>query len=457
MEVETLQSEKGKQGIQRPAGLRFAKALAVNEGRGTIPTAEQLKQINKFTRREYAAEELYVGIIDLANDQVDRAFEWFPVPVLKQFAQTIVGRCMEMGHEYAINPPQALFFDAAVVKAGDVNWLRCWYYLPKTDENAHLREMLDAGVYRYASIGFAPADGASYEDWGLTCDICGKSYWRDPNEAEQCPHVAGEKYEDRSTEVICTIHYTGKWQALEGSIVYLGCQYGAEMKASEPGFAQFAQYRAMQDKIAESYAVMKAYGFAKSFEGITVPRRKVIDNSAIAAFLDAAEIIDPTTKAADFAIGGEVVGSEEEGQANAEELMDKEIDAALDLLQKSKFFNPEFYKSGRVLSAANEAKIGKASELLSEVLSAVQAAPEVNAAGSDAANAEIAEGEQKEAASAASETIESPEEETEPKEPAQPETSVARSYADIVIQTSADNRARLARQLTDSARKSEGE
>ena len=384
-------------------------ALGPSE-RGTTPTAKQLAQINELTRRPFTADELYIGSVMLANDQVDRSYEWFTPAVLKQFAKTIVARNLEMGHEYRMNPPQGLFFDASVVKEGDVNWLKCWYYMPKTDANEHTRAMLDAGVYRYSSIGFAPADGADNSEWDMICDLCGKSYL----DMTECQHFAGTKYGERGENVTCTVHYEGKWQAVEGSIVYLGCQYDAEMKSNtEPTFEKLAEWQAMQEKLTEGYAIERAYLFTKSFEGITVPRRKGTFTEAElrertqeeeAQTGQTAEEILAETLVSQAA--SEAAATQEEGQAEAfdltaaisqdavsntsngasatqvvgfgeptilkalseEELTERAIQGLLDTLTKA----------GRVLSAANEGKLRQAHDIIGNVLEAVatQAEPE---------------------------------------------------------------------------------
>jgi hypothetical protein len=93
-----------------------------------------------------------------------------------------------------------------------------WFYMVKTAENEEVRRQIDAGVWSHVSIGFRYAD--------LVCDLCGRSYWS--GEEGTCPHVVGRVYDGRE----CTATYGGdlrKVEAVEGSLVYLGCQRGAVM------------------------------------------------------------------------------------------------------------------------------------------------------------------------------------------------------------------------------------
>jgi hypothetical protein len=176
------------------------------------PGPEDMKLINSFAKKELKPEQVYVASMDLANDQVDRTFERFPISYLEQFAATIVGKSLLIGHDHR-SAPEGLFFKAEVVNEGGVTHLRPSFYVVKTRANEHLRAQIDGGVYRYVSIGF------HYED--LICDICGQSIFD-----RECPHVPGQEYDG----VACTATYAGEAEAVEGSIVYLGAQYGAELK-----------------------------------------------------------------------------------------------------------------------------------------------------------------------------------------------------------------------------------
>jgi hypothetical protein len=203
-------------------------------------TADDLDLINQFTKRKFSADELYVGSMLLCNTEVDRSFERFTLDGLGQFQQTIVGKSLLIGHDHQA-APEGLFFDAAIAQDGsgkkdlsgsDVQHLAASFYLVKTKQNEHLRAQIDGGVYRYVSVGFM------YEE--LTCDICGNSLF-----SQDCPHIPGREYDVDGTKVTATAVYTGKAEAVEGSIVYLGCQYGAELKRTreEAGLRRIAMFK----------------------------------------------------------------------------------------------------------------------------------------------------------------------------------------------------------------------
>jgi len=201
----------------------FYKAVAVNGRRSATPTRSELELINRFARRALAGDEVYVGECDLCNDGVDRAFERFTVEVLQDFADSLPGKSLLAGHDHG-SLPLGLWFDARLrCDELGVTHLRPSYYIVKTRDNEHHRAQLDGGVYRYASIGFRAQD--------LVCDICGKSWF-----GWECQHYPGQAYNVEGKRVIATARYTRSdarpAEAVEGSIVYLGCQYDAELKAA---------------------------------------------------------------------------------------------------------------------------------------------------------------------------------------------------------------------------------
>lgn len=189
-----------------------------------------LELINQqYALRPLAAEEVYIRRLALCNDQVDRTFERFPVPYLQRFAATLPGKPL-LAHHDRSQFPMGRFFRAEVKSSDELglprgeddrpsNWLVCWVYLVKTSGNEEVRRQIDAGVYSHVSIGYRWAD--------LTCDLCGRSYFR-----SDCPHVIGQSYESRT----CTATYSGdeeRVEAVEGSLVYLGAQYGAVITKSD--------------------------------------------------------------------------------------------------------------------------------------------------------------------------------------------------------------------------------
>jgi hypothetical protein len=185
------------------------------------PTEDALKAVRKFATRDVAADDVFLGRMKLANTDYDRSHERFTKAHLDRFAETLPGRSVMPGHNYQ-ELPVARFYAATVVqRAGGGHHLVADYYA--TRKNEELISAIELGVLKDVSIGFR-ADK-------LTCDLCdGADY---EGKAGGCTHIAGQEYDGK----LATVTYGGdlsKYEAVEGSFVWLGCQYGAEtMGAAE--------------------------------------------------------------------------------------------------------------------------------------------------------------------------------------------------------------------------------
>jgi hypothetical protein len=167
----------------------------------------------------------------LANDQPDRSHERFDLGYLGRFSETIQGKSVLVGHDYG-SVPVGKFFDSEIIKAeNEWQWVAPWFYMPISPGNQLDRDNIDSGVWSYVSIG------ASVDYAGLVCDICGQAYYpwlSNDASAPECPHVLGRSYDGRVATATWTTSRSDmiKVEAVEGSIVYLGCQYDAAIAKS---------------------------------------------------------------------------------------------------------------------------------------------------------------------------------------------------------------------------------
>jgi hypothetical protein len=193
-------------------------------------TQADLDKIRPFLLRDFSLDDLYIREMWLANDQVDRSGEQFDSGYLQRFAETIVGKSVLVGHEYG-NAPIGRFFKAEVKRdAKGWLWVVPAFYMPKAAGNELERDNIDSGVWSYVSIG-------SHVDYaGLTCSICGHAYypWYTPDGEDYCPHIIGQSYDGATCQAVWTTDRSdmSKVEAVEGSIVYLGCQYEAAISKS---------------------------------------------------------------------------------------------------------------------------------------------------------------------------------------------------------------------------------
>lgn len=148
-------------------------------GPGGEPTAEQLEQIHRQTRRALPAEELYVFSMRLCDDQPDRDAERFDTAALPALARMLVGKTGLSDHQWSAQRQVARIFAAEVEREGGTQYIRAWAYLLRAHQQ-QLIEELEGGILREVSIGCAMGS--------RRCSICGA-------ELEDCPHQPGQVYE----------------------------------------------------------------------------------------------------------------------------------------------------------------------------------------------------------------------------------------------------------------------
>lgn len=202
---------------------KFIKFLGL-KGSPSSPDESQLAKINKFTRRKFTAEEMYIGQLRLAHNAIDRDNERFSDEVLARFEQTIVRKTMLFDHaKYdAKNSAVGKFFDVQIetiplgqaveilgedlvlpVGVNDVKILSPWFYIPIKGVSEDTIVKIDAGIYDFASIGFRA------ESLIPVSDANGQILYSEYRGA------------GRTTE------------ATEGSLVYLGAQGGMSIKTNK--------------------------------------------------------------------------------------------------------------------------------------------------------------------------------------------------------------------------------
>ena len=210
----------------------------------TAPNEDDLALINALALEPVSAEQIKIVPMRLANTRVDRAFEQFPKAYLDRFAETLPGKSLMQAHDYYA-APVGRFFDAEVRRDPE-NGGHYLYARAYMNAANPLAGDVALGVAKGVSIGFQPD--------GRTCDLCGKDYegyrkrYTQAAQAddEPCSHIAGREYDGK----VCTVSYSGdmqKVEALEGSLVWLGCQRGAETspKAAEAVVTKAAHFDAL--------------------------------------------------------------------------------------------------------------------------------------------------------------------------------------------------------------------
>lgn len=215
----------GEQVKEKAFELKRKKSLELTDEDWDLMQKQMLNP-DRFKQEDFRIFEAW-----LANNYVDRDGERFRKDVLNSFAKTIVGKSVQMNHDWEATG-QGRYYVASVQKVslaeafeiagpqpnknflsmlqkveevdGGIYWLVVKYYVLKSNEK--LIELIDAGIVSDMSIGFRSPLLTGYKD------VNDNVLW----------------WEYQNTE-------NREAEALEGSLVFLGAQYGARTrKEAEP-------------------------------------------------------------------------------------------------------------------------------------------------------------------------------------------------------------------------------
>lgn len=169
------------------------------------PTEADLAKINQYTRRELAAEEVYIFSVRACDDQPDRDFERFTAECLTGLKELYIGKTVIFDHCWSAMNQTARIFDAAVVEENGETYLRVDAYMLKTEKNQKLTDAIDGGILKEVSVGCAVKT--------VKCSICGELY-------RGCEHRKGHMYDDK----LCICELSEPTDAYEVSFVAVPAQ-----------------------------------------------------------------------------------------------------------------------------------------------------------------------------------------------------------------------------------------
>lgn len=190
-------------------------------------TQQQLGRINRYTRRNLTAGEVYIFSVVLCDNEVDRDYERFPTASLETLAGLFLGKTGVFDHAPKAENQSARIFDASVEQTEEVNSLgepycrlRAWAYMVRCDKNADLILEIDAGIKKEVSVGCAVES--------TLCAICGAD-----RKTTACTHNKGELYGGR----LCHHLLVNPTDAYEWSFVAVPAQKnaGVTKRRGSPG------------------------------------------------------------------------------------------------------------------------------------------------------------------------------------------------------------------------------
>lgn len=184
-----------------------------------VPTESELEQINKLTRRNMSADEVYTFSVVLCDNEIDRDFERFSIDALHTLAALYVGKSGIFDHSMQGKDQIARIFSCEVesfperrTKSGEVyHRLKARAYMPKTSRNEDFILEIDAGIKKEVSVGCSVGSA--------TCSVCGADLRK-----ENCGHKKGRFYRVGGKKQLCHAILSDPKDAYEWSFVAVPAQ-----------------------------------------------------------------------------------------------------------------------------------------------------------------------------------------------------------------------------------------
>lgn len=177
-------------------------------------TDADLEKINKFTRRELTADEVYTFSVVLCDNDVDRDYEKFTVDALKALQPMFVGKTGIIDHSPSANNQNSRIFETWIethdekktVDGEALTQLKAKAYVLKNEKSQTLIDEIEAGIKKEVSVSLSTEKSV--------CSICGEAI---------CKHQRGKTYDGK----LCYFTLENPTDAYEFSFVAVPAQRGA--------------------------------------------------------------------------------------------------------------------------------------------------------------------------------------------------------------------------------------
>ena len=154
--------------------------------------ADELELINRYTRKNLTADEVYTFSVVLCDNDVDRDLEYFTEDTLKSLSEMFVGVTGIYDHDPTAKNQVARIYSCSVENLApkktaygeDYIRLVAKAYLPVCEGTEDLIAMLDSGIRKEVSVGCGIEE--------CVCSVCGEDM-----RTHSCGHIKGEIYGDR--------------------------------------------------------------------------------------------------------------------------------------------------------------------------------------------------------------------------------------------------------------------
>lgn len=202
-------------------------------------SAEDLAQINRLSKRELEAQEVYTFAVRLCDNEIDRDWERFTEETLEELAALFVGKSGMFDHQWsALGQTARIYRTEVVTEEGTMTgagtpyrYVKGYAYMLRTDKNRDLIEEIEGGIKQEVSVGCAVERAV--------CSVCGETYGA-------CCHEKGQQYDGR----LCWVELEYATDAYEWSFVAVPAQRraGVLKKGLGPDQARLEQEAALGRK-----------------------------------------------------------------------------------------------------------------------------------------------------------------------------------------------------------------
>lgn len=179
-----------------------------------MENTEMLEQLNKFTRRQHSADEVFIFPVTLCDNEIDRDNERFSRKSLDELAEKFIGVTGIFDHDPKGGNQTARIFMTEVIEEDKENsigekyaYLKGYAYMVRTSSNADLIREIDGGIKKEVSVS-CTADRQ-------VCSVCGTD-----RRVKACHHVKGRRYDGRK----CFVSLEDISDAYEWSFVAVPAQ-----------------------------------------------------------------------------------------------------------------------------------------------------------------------------------------------------------------------------------------
>ncbi len=249
-----------------------------------ILTDELLEKLNRFTRTEVTAEEVYTFPVVLCDNRIDRDGEKFSVEALEKLAELFVGKTGIFDHNPKGENQTARIFDCEVKSDGTeltesgepYTWVCAKAYMMRTEKNADLIAEIEGGIKKEVSVSCSVKS--------KICSVCGADMNENP-----CGHIKGEFYSGKA----CCHILEEPYDAYEWSFVAVPAQRNAGVTK------QFSEER-QTSEVIKSLERKLAEESRRSEKACDLLKREIISLSFLCRPIMAVEAVKALTERMSF-------------------------------------------------------------------------------------------------------------------------------------------------------------